>query len=679
VALGYEEAKRILVAPAAVEEPQEPAETQHFIIALAGQPNVGKSTVFNLLTGMNQHVGNWTGKTVEKKSGAFSHAGRTYTVVDLPGTYSLSANSEEELIAREFVLKEKPNLVVAVVDAANLERNLYLVAELLLLPSPVLLALNMVDVAVKEGITVEHKVLEAALGIPVVPMAASHGRGIEELKAAIGATLRDERSYHPNLPAILPAHAQVLDNLKGMIADYVPPAYPTDWVALKLLEGDEELTALMHQRLSAETWQAVGALLYAHEDAVLDIAGARYQWIGRMVRAAVAEPPASRMGFTARLDRVLIHPLWGALVLILLLGGVFFLTFAVGGPLQGLLNNLIRSLGSMVRLWMTGAPPWLVESLAGGVLGGLGMVLTFLPILAIFYLALGVLEDTGYMARAAYLTDRLMHMMGLHGKSFLPILLGFGCNVPGVLGTRIIESRKARLQTILLVPFAPCSARLAVLAVLAPIFFGRSAFWVTWGLVGGNILVLVFLGGILHRFAFEDEHVAFIMELPLYHVPNPRTIAIYEWQSLLGFLKKAGTTILVASMVVWGVSYFPAGDIATSYLGTVGKWLQPVSSVLGLPWRVFIALLTSFVAKENTVATLSVLYGNIVTALPSAILPAAGLGLLAFQMLFVPCVGTIAAIRQETGSIKWAAFSVILMAALAFGADLLIYQVGRLL
>ena len=220
---------------------------------------------------------------------------------------------------------------------------------------------------------------------------------------------------------------------------------------------------------------------------------------------------------------------------------------------------------------------------------------------------------------------------------------------------------------------------MAVLAVLAPIFFGHSAFWVTWGLVGGNVLVLVVLGVVLHRFAFEDEHVAFIMELPLYHVPNPRTIGIYVWQNLLGFLKKAGTTILVASMIVWGLSYFPTGEIATSYLGIVGKWLQPVSSLLGLPWRVFIAVLTSFAAKENTVATLSVLYGNIVTALPSVISKAAGLGLLAFQMLFVPCAGTIAAIRQETGSIKWAAFSVILMTILAFGADLLIYQVGRLL
>jgi ferrous iron transport protein B len=667
------------VTPAPIEEPQAPTEKRGLTVAIAGEPNVGKSTVFNLLTGLNQHVGNWTGKTIEKKSGAFSYEGTKYTVVDLPGTYSLSANSEEELIARDFVLREKPNLVVAVVDAATLERDLYLVAELLLLPSPILLALNMVDVAAKEQITVDYKVLETALGMPVVPMAASHGKGIEELKAAIQNTLQGRVGYHPSLPAILPGHKQLLDDLQRMVAEYVPAVYPADWVTLKLLEGDAELSALMRQRMPEEKWKAVGALLYEHEDAVLDIAGARYQWIEQVVRAAVAGPPKSRVGFTNRLDRVLTHTLWGTLALILLLGGVFFLTFAVGGPLQALLSNLIHDLGNAVRLWMVSKPPWLVESLAGGVLGGLGMVLTFIPILAIFYLSLGILEDTGYMARAAYLTDRLMHLMGLHGKSFLPILVGFGCNVPAVLGTRIIESRKARVQTILLVPFVPCTARMAVVAILSPIFFGHSAFWVAWGLVGGNLIVLVVLGIILHQFAFGDEHVAFIMELPLYHVPNPRTIGIYVWQNLLGFLKKAGSTILLASLVVWGFSYFPAGDIATSYLGIMGKWMQPVSNLLGLPWQVFIALLTSFAAKENTIATLSLLYGNIVSALPSVVSTAAGLGLLAFQMLFVPCVGTIAAMHQETRSIKWIAFSVILMAILAFVADLLVYQVGRLL
>jgi ferrous iron transport protein B len=679
VALGYGEAARVCIGPASAGEPAAPARSTGFTIALAGQPNVGKSTVFNLLTGLSQHVGNWAGKTVEKKSGTLSYKGASYAIVDLPGTYSLSANSEEELIARDFILKEKPSLVVAVVDAATLERNLYLVAELLLLPSPVLLALNMMDVAEREGITVEPRVLETALGIPVVPMAASRGRGNEELKAAIERMLGGRADYHPNLPAILPAHQPVLDGLREMVVGYVPEVYPADWVALKLLEGDEEISAVMRRRMPADDWKAVGALLYRHEDAVLDIAGARYHWIGRMVRAAVVEPPASRMGRTERADRVLTHALWGNLALVAALGAVFFLTFSVGGPLQSALSGAILALGDDVRSWLAGAPRWIAELVAGGLLGGLGMVLTFLPILTVFYVALGFLEDTGYMARAAYLTDRFMHMMGLHGKSFLPILLGFGCNVPAVLGTRIIESRRARLQTILLVPFVPCTARMAVVAILAPVFFGGSAFWVTWGLVGGNVVLLGIIGFVLHRFVFEDEHVPFIMELPLYHMPNPKTIGIYVWQNLVGFLRKAGSVILVAAMIVWAFSYFPTGDIATSWLGQVGKGLQPAAALLGLPWQVLIALLTSFAAKENTIATLSVLYGDIASALPAVVSTAAGLGLLAFQMLFVPCVGTIAAIRSETRSLAWTVLSVGLMAVLSFVVAFLLYRLGRLL
>jgi ferrous iron transport protein B len=680
IALGFGEAAGILVSPVEKEAESipEPANV-NYNIALAGQPNVGKSTVFNLLTGMNQHVGNWTGKTIDQKAGTYQYDKNKYGIVDLPGTYSLSANSEEELIARDYILTEHPDLVVAVVNAATLERNLYLVAELLLLPSPVLLALNMMDVAEKEGIKVEPSVLEKAIGIPVVPMSAARGQGIDELKSTIEAMLLQKADYKPNLPPILPAHKPVLEAVQEMVVAYVPEIYPSDWVALKLLEGDEMLSNLMKRRMPEEEWKAVGAILYKHEDAVLDIAGARYQWIGRMVRAAVVEPPASRMGFTTRLDRFLTHPVIGTLALILLMGGVFWLTFSVGAPIQRWLGSLMGSFGDVLRAWMAGGPHWIGELFAGGVLGGLGMVLTFLPILAIFYLALGFLEDTGYMSRAAYLTDRFMHMMGLHGKSFMPIILGFGCNVPAVLGTRIIESKKARVQTALLVPFVPCTARLAVVSILAPIFFVRSAFWVTWGLVGGNLVILALLGLALHHFAFEDEHVAFIMELPLYHMPNMKSIGIYVWQNLVGFLKKAGSIILVASLVVWAFSYFPTGIIATSYLGTFGHWLEPVSRLLGLPWQVFIAILTSFAAKENTIATLAVLYGNLTTVLPTVMSAAAALGLLAFQMLFIPCVGTIAAIKQETKSLKWTAFSLVLMLFLSFGVAAAIYQVGRLL
>ncbi len=680
IALGHEEANNIHVSPVeALQKIEAQAAAQDkVVIALAGQPNVGKSTLFNLLTGMNQHVGNWTGKTVEQKSGTFSFDRKTFSIIDLPGTYSLTASSEEERIARNFIIQEKPNLVIAVADAATLERNLYLVAELLLLPAPVILALNMMDVAEHEGIKVEPKVLETALGIPVVPMAASHNQGTTELQETVIRLLSPTFKYQPNFPSILPAHQVVLDQLKEIITPYVLQKYPLDWTALKLLEGDEELVRLMQANMPADKWEQVSALLYQHEDAILDIAGARYEWIARMVRVAVVEPQVSRVGLTARLDRVFTHRFFGALVLVGLLGLVFWLTYTIGNPTQAWLSGLVRQLAGSLRADLPGWPRVLVEFIAGGVLGGVGMVLTFLPILVIFYAILGFMEDTGYLARAAYMTDRWMHLMGLHGKSFLPILLGFGCNVPAVLGTRIIESRRGRLLTILLIPFIPCTARMAVVTILTPFFFGKAAFWVAWVLVGGNILLLAGLGYLLHRFFFEDEHIPFIMELPLYHLPNLRTIGVYVWQNTLGFIQKAGTTILAASLVVWAVSYFPTGSVMTSYLSMVGHFLEPVGRLMGLPWPVLVAMITSFVAKENTIATLGILYNNIQVTLPALITAPAALALLVFQMLFIPCVGTIAAIRQETQSLKWTAASLGLMLGLSLGLGILVFQLGRL-
>ncbi len=587
VALGREEAAHILVSPRQAEGAGDRLTlVGTTTIALAGQPNVGKSTVFNLLTGLNQHVGNWTGKTVDLKSGAYTYKGEMLTIVDLPGTYSLTASSDEERLAREFIILEHPDLIIVVVDAAALERNLYLVAELLLLPVPIVVALNMIDVAEHEGIHIEPKVLESALGVPVVPMSASHGQGIIELQEAVFRMLKHAYDYQPKRPSILPAHQAVLDKLKGLIASYVPPVYPVEWVALKLLEGDEELTRMMEGCTPPESWEQVHALLYQHEDAVLDIAGARYEWTARMIRAAVVEPKITRVGLTARLDKVLTHPIAGTLALIAILGVAFGLTYAVGSPIQRWLSQLVSLLASALRTGWPNGPHWLVEFLAGGLLGGIGMVLTFLPILVIFFAILGFMEDTGYMGRAAYLTDRWMHLMGLHGKSFLPILLGFGCNVPAVMGTRIIESRRARLLTILLIPLVPCTARMAVVAVLASLFFGKAAFWVSWGLIGGNLVLLAVLGLTMHHFFFEDEHVPFIMELPLYHLPNFKTIGIYIWQNITGFVQKAGTIILYASLIVWALSYFPYGSEIDQHPGIHWQvrgagWLMDGPAVAG--------------------------------------------------------------------------------------------------
>jgi ferrous iron transport protein B len=679
VALGRGEAGHVLVSAVEEESPGPKVMTPHarISIALTGQPNVGKSSVFNALTGLNQHVGNWTGKTIACKVGTFRYKDNKFSIVDLPGTYSLTACSEEERMARDYILQEHPDLIVAVVNAAALEHSLYLVAELLLLRVPVIVALNMVDVAEHEGVQIEPKVLEAALGIPVVSMVASRGTGFADLKEAILGMSRHKTSYLPKRPSILPAHQAILDQLVDLIQAYVPPSYPERWVALKLLEGDEELTGLMKSAMPAGDWEPVHTLLYQHEDAILDIAGARYEWVARIIRAAVVEPIVTRLGLTARLDKVLTHPLAGTFTLIALLGMVFFLTYKVGSPLQGWLSQLVGQVAHLIRSSWANGPGWLVEFFAGGLLGGIGMVLTFLPILIIFFAILGFLEDTGYMARAAYLSDRWMHMMGLHGKSFMPILLGFGCNVPAILGTRILESRRARLLTTLLIPLVPCTARMAVIAILAAVFFGPNAFWISWGLVGLSLLILVGLGVALHHFFFENEHVPFIMELPLYHLPNLKTIGTYVWENILGFLKKAGTTILVATLIVWALSYFPHGNVMTSFLSMVGKALEPIGSWMGLPWPVLVALFTSFVAKENTIATLGVLYGNL-ELLGTVMIPAAGLAFLVFQILFIPCVGTVAAIQQETKSWKWTLTSVGMQLALSLGLAVGVFQIGRL-
>ncbi|HSK66575.1 MAG TPA: ferrous iron transport protein B, partial [Anaerolineales bacterium] len=454
------------------------------LLALAGQPNVGKSTLFNFLTGLNQHVGNWPGKTVERKEGSFSINGKEYGIVDLPGTYSLTANSPEEIITREFILREQPDLVIAIVNAANLERSLYLVAELISLSTPLAIILNMMDVARQEGISVEPQVLEAALGVPVIPMTATRPTGMRVFYQTVQEMLESRRVATPRLPEIRADHRAILNEILNQIQGLVPPPYPESWVALKLLEGDVEITHMMQGSLPAATREAIHNLLRQHDDALLAIASGRYEWIGRMIRAAVVQPKIGQISLTKQLDHWTVHPLWGLVILAGILGLVFWLTFTIGSPIQGWLDSqiLVGLTGIATRL-LAHAPFWIRSLLVDGVIGGVGAVVTFLPIMIIFFAVFGLLEDMGYMARAAFVMDNFMHMMGLHGKYFLPLFLGFGCNVPSILGTRVIDSKPARLLTILIAPLVPCTARMAVVAFLAPVFFGSNAIIVAWCLV----------------------------------------------------------------------------------------------------------------------------------------------------------------------------------------------------
>jgi ferrous iron transport protein B len=653
-------------------------------VALAGQPNVGKSTVFNLLTGLSQHVGNWPGKTVERKEGVYAHNGTEVRIVDLPGTYSLTANSAEEVIARDHIIREKPDVVVAVIDASSMERNLYLVAELLSLQSPVIVALNMMDVAEQQGVKIEPEVLEAALGVPVVPMTATKNEGLGDLVRAIDELARSGALYEPRRPEIREGHREVLEELQGLIADYVPEPYPSDWVSLKLLEGDDKIMAMMEDRLPEDVWGIVYEVLREHEDAIVAVASGRYEWIGRMTRAAIVRPGVGQVTLTEKLDRWATHPVWGLLVLAGILGLVFLLTYSVGAPLQRFLETYaVESAAQLLTRVLVGAPDWLLGLAVDGVVGGAGTVITFIPILIIFFAIMGLLEDIGYMARAGYVMDRFMHLMGLHGKSFMPLFLGFGCNVPAVMGARVVESRRGRLLTIMLVPLVPCTARMMVLVFITPIFFGAAAPLVAWSLVGMSLVVLTVTGLVMNRIAFGGERAVFIMELPLYHVPNWRTIGILIWQRSLAFFKRAGTVILVVSVVLWALSALPTGEIETSYLAGVGRLLAPIGSLMGLSWEMMVALLTSFVAKENSIASLGVLYGtatetSLAGTLQGVLTPAAALSFLVVQMLFVPCVATVASILNETNSVRWTLFNFLYLCVVSFGAAIMVYRVAVL-
>lgn len=652
------------------------------LIALAGQPNMGKSTLFNLLTGLNQHVGNWPGKTVERREGQFSIEGHTFSLVDLPGTYSLTANSPEEVIAREFIVREKPAVVVAVVSAANLERSLYLVAELAALDAPLVVALNMMDVADQEGIHVEPQVLEEALGLPVVPMTASRAVGVRELLGVVTDVLRGNRIYVANQPEVRADHREVLAKIEGLIAGHVPEPYPQNWIALKLLEGDVEISRTMQSALPPEIWDSVQDVLRAHDDAFLAVASGRYEWIGRMVRAAVTNPRIGQVGLTERIDRWAAHPVWGLFILAGILGLVFWMTFALGTPLQVWLDKqIVVPLAGLVSALMAGAPAWLQGMIVDGLIGGVGSVLTFLPILVFFFASFAMLEDTGYMARAAYVMDNLMHLMGLHGRSFLPLFLGFGCNVPAIMGTRVIDSRSARMLTILIAPLVPCTARMAVVAFIAPAFFGKNAIWVSWGLVMLSLLTLVIGGVLLNRTIFKGQRSAFIMEMPLYHIPNARTIGLLVWERSLSFIKKAGTAILAMSMVVWALSYLPNGDLNTSYLASIGMFFEPVGSLMGFDWRLTVALIASFPAKENAISTLGVLFGNSTEAGLSATLAATysaatALSFLVVTMLFIPCMATVAVTKQETNSWRWTLQSIVLLLAVSLMAGIVAYNLA---
>lgn len=683
VALGKGQADKILVEKigAARGKGEEKKPSKSFLIALAGQPNVGKTTVFNLLTGLSQHVGNWPGKTVEMKEGFHNANGIELKMVDLPGTYSLSAFSEEERVTRDFIIHEHPDVVVLIVNASALERSLYLLTEILLLKSPVIVAVNMMDMAEGQGMYVDINALQESMHIPVVQMVAIKNKGIKELVAGIIQLAEGKSEYAPRMPEVSPDHREIFFKLLGMIKEHVPIPYNDIWIATKLMEGDTEVSEAVKGIVPREVWNEVQLLLVKHEDALRAVVGGRYDWIEETTRAAISRFKRGQVLITDRIDHVLTRPVMGIPVLLGILAVIFLLTFKIGFPLQKFLETITSIFGRWIDASLINEPWWVRGILVNGVIGGAGSVLTFTPLLVIFFFSMAFLENIGYMARAAFVMDRFMHIIGLHGKSFLPMCLGFGCNVPAVLGARIVESKKARLLTIFLTPFIPCTGRMAVLTFITAAVFAEKALVVSWLLVTLNIVLLGLSGMIISRVFYKNELVPFIMELPLYHKPDFKTIITVVWNRTITFVKKAGTVILIFSVILWIMSNVPGGAIESSLLAWVGMLLEPIGTPLGLDWKMLVALLSTIVAKENAVATLGVLYNvgeqGLMNVLPTVISHPSAIAFLFVLMVFIPCAPTITVMRQEMGNWKWFLASVIFMVILSYTGGMLIYHLAK--
>lgn len=681
VALGRGQAEKILVVKSKpLPECVEVKPQRSILIALAGQPNIGKSTVFNVLTGLSQHVGNWPGKPIEKKEGIHISGDTEIKINDLPGTYSLSAFSEEERVVREFIIHEHPDVIVLLVNASALERSLYLLSELLLLGPPIVVAVNMLDVASNQGIQIDIEALRESLRLPVVPMIATKNHGIRELVSEVIKTSEGEHEYNPRLPGVAIDHWEIFQHLMELIKGYVPLPYNEVWVGTKLMEGDPEMSRLVEDLVPSPTWNEIQALLIKHEDALRAVVGGRYDWIEVVTRAAISRFKRGQVLMTDRIDHVLTGPIIGIPVLLAILALIFLITFELGFPLQELLASFAGTLGRWFDGILANGPWWVRGLIVNGIIGGVGSILTFVPILAIFFAAMATLESVGYMARAAFVMDRFMHILGLHGKSFLPMCLGFGCNVPSILGARVVESRRARLMTIFLTPFVPCTGRLAGLTFIAGAIFGDKALMITCLLVIANILALGVVGTIISKIFFKSENVPFIMELPLYHKPDLKTIMLVMWNRTGAFVKKAGTIILGFSIVLWFFSNFPGGSVEHSVLGWIGKHIEPIGVPLGLDWKMLVALLASIFAKENSVATLGVLYNvgeqGLLDVLPAAINHASALAFLVVLMLLIPCLPTITVMKQEMGGWRWLIISLLFMLIVSYVCGVMAYRIA---
>ena len=653
-------------------------------IALAGNPNVGKTTLFNALTGSRQHVGNWPGVTVEKKTGRINRSGHAIEVIDLPGTYSLTACSADEVVARDYILEERPDVVVQVVDATNLERNLYLTTQIAELGVPVVIALNMADAAEAGGCAIDRERLSALLAIPVVRTVGIRGEGLDDL---LDAAVREAETspYHEHTVGYGNDVEATIASLVGVLAadSDLAERYPLRWLAARLLEGDENALAKVKESPVSSRVQDIlsGTDLDEYEAAMAD---RRYDVIAAVL-PQVRTAGARSMNVSEMIDRVVTDRYLGIPIFLALMWGTFELTFAIAAPFVALIEEGLAWLSAAVAGSI--GPAWLASLVGDGIIGGVGSVLVFVPNIFILFLILSFLEDTGYLARAAFIMDRLMYAIGLPGKAFIPMLIGFGCNVPGIMAARTIEGERDRLITILVNPFISCSARLPVYILFAGAFFGAAAGVVVFLLYVLGIAAAIGSAKLFRHTILPGESSPFIMEMPPYRLPTVWTSLLHMWSRGAMYVRKAGTIVFAGALVVWCLASFPFGveyGSSASLAGALGHLLAPLVAPLGFDWKIAVALLFGFVAKEVVVGSLGVLYGTGEEgdALSMALLADPGLSavtalaLMVFVLLYTPCLATIATIRKETGSWRWTGFSVAYGLVLAWLLALIVGQIA---
>jgi len=677
-------------------------------VALAGNPNSGKTTIFNMLTGARQHVGNYPGVTVEKKQGICKYAEYEIAVVDLPGTYSLTAYSTEELVARNFIIEEQPDVVVDIIDASSIERNLYLATQLIEMDVPLVLAFNMSDIAEQKGLLFDIEQLSMLLEATIVRTVGSKAKGKADLLDAIVETAQQaegQRTHHVSYGEEI---EEELTQIEAIIVEKERPLankYGSRWLAVKLLEQDDEVTTRVHSRQVLDTVTACAEHLKSifGDDPEIVMADRRYGFISGACQETVKSTVESRHGYSDMVDAIVTNRILGLPIFLILMYLVFFLTFKIGGYPMGWLEQLFDWAGKTIAgFWPPGSQSGLKSLLVDGVIGGVGAVLVFLPNILLLFLAIALLEDTGYMARAAFIMDRVMHKIGLHGKSFIPMLIGFGCSVPAIMATRILENKRSRLTTIMVIPLMSCGARLTIYTLIIPAFFTDS--WhgpMMWLIYLIGIILAIICIKLLRLTVFRGETIPFVMELPPYRMPTLKSVSIHMWHRGWLYLRKAGTIILAISIVLWFATSYPRpspesittlvpeqaqqAKLAYSVIGRLGRAIEPLIKPLGFDWKIGTALIGAAAAKEVFVSQLAIVYAvgsadeganTLRERLRANYTPFTGFCIMLFCLIYAPCVATVAMTKQETNSWRWALFQFFALTALAYVITLIVFQIG---